>query len=297
MEWQQLKYFRAVAEFEHVTRAAEHLAVSQSAVSRAVTQLERELGVPLLTRQGRNVVLSRFGKVFLQRVIRSQAEIESGQRELADLIDSEAGAICLGFLRSFGPELVPHLIKEYRQLCPRAQFMLVQQPGESLMNHLMDGKTDLILSSPGVFSRPGVEWSTLFVQELVIGVPAAHQLAQRRRLCFADLAEEQFVALWHGCTLRSIFDKACVAASIVPKIAFEGPDIPTLRGLISAGLGVGLLPQTSLRNPDLVEIPLARGLPKRPVGLAWVEGRYLPPCSVRFRSFVEDLFGRQAVNF
>ena len=86
MELQQLKYFREVAEREHVTRAAEKLFVSQSAISRAVTQLEKELGVPLFYRQGRAVVLSRYGRLFLEHVNRALSILESGKRDRKSVV-------------------------------------------------------------------------------------------------------------------------------------------------------------------------------------------------------------------
>ncbi len=110
MELQQLKYFCEVAKREHVTRTAEKLFVSQSAISRAVTQLEGELGVPLFYRQGRAVVLSPYGRLF------------------------QSGCVSLGFLHSLGIEMVPRLIKEHRRKHPRIQFtLLVQRSGEMLM--------------------------------------------------------------------------------------------------------------------------------------------------------------------
>src|ERR1700684_4270930 len=125
MELQQLKYFREVAKREHVTRTAEKLFVSQSAISRAVTQLEGELGVPLFYRQGRAVVLSPYGRLFLEHVIRAFNVLESGKRSPSEQSGAETGTISLGFLNSLGVEMVPHLIKEYRQRHPKVQFTLI----------------------------------------------------------------------------------------------------------------------------------------------------------------------------
>src|SRR5580704_1204550 len=134
MELQQLKYFREVAKLEHVTRAAEKLFVSQSAISRAVTQLEEELGVPLFYRQGRAVVLSRYGCLFLEHVNRALSVLESGKRLLSEQTGEESGTVSLGFLHSLGVEMVPRLIKEYRRTHPMLQFiLLVQRSGEKLM--------------------------------------------------------------------------------------------------------------------------------------------------------------------
>src|ERR1700721_1537558 len=140
MELQQLKYFREVAEREHVTRASEKLFVSQSAVSRAITQLEKELGVPLFYRQGRAVVLSRYGSVFLEHAIRALNILESGKRLLCEQTGGESGTISLGFLHSLGVEMVPRLIKEYRRKNPGIKFtLLVQGSGGGLRKELRGG--------------------------------------------------------------------------------------------------------------------------------------------------------------
>ena len=96
MELQQLKYFCEVAKREHVTRTAEKLFVSQSAISRAVTQLEGELGVPLFYRQGRAVVLSPYGRLFLERVTQALSILENGKRLLSEQTGEESGSVSLG---------------------------------------------------------------------------------------------------------------------------------------------------------------------------------------------------------
>jgi DNA-binding transcriptional LysR family regulator len=145
MELQQLKYFRVAAELQHVTRAAEKLFVSQSAISRAITQLEEELGVKLFNRQGRAIVLTRYGQLFLDHVIRVHSVIDSARQALSKESGKETGTISLGFLPSLGLELVPRLIKEYRRKFPRIQFTLIQQTTKPLMEHLNNGNVDLCL--------------------------------------------------------------------------------------------------------------------------------------------------------
>src|ERR1700746_371865 len=286
MELQQLRYFREVAEREHVTRAAENLFVSQSAISRGVTQLEEELGVPLFYRQGRAVVLSPYGRSFLEHVTRALSILESGKRLLSEQTGKESGTVSLGFLHSLGIEIVPGLIKEYRRKHPRIQFtLLVQRSGEMLMKELVAGSIDLCLSVPGMFGQSDVRWSHLLDEELLIALPQTHRLAVRRTLNMRELSSEPFLALTPEHTLRIIFDKVCADASFLPKIAFEGMDIATLRGLIAVGLGIGLLPPAPLRVAGLVEIKLSQARPVRPLAIGWVEDRYLPPCAVEFRKF------------
>src|SRR3984893_7363869 len=291
MELQQLKYFREVAEREHVTRAAEKLFVSQSAISRAVTQLEEEMGVPLFYRQGRAVVLSPYGRLFLEHVTRALSILEGGKRLLSEQTGEESGTVSLGFLHSLGIEMVPRLIKEYRRKHPRIQFtLLVQRSGEMLMKELVVGSIDLCLSVPGMFEQSDVRWSHLLDEELLIAMPQPHRLAAKRTLNIRELSSEPFLALSPEHTLRIIFDRMCADACFLPKIAFEGMDIATLRGLIVAGLGIGLLPSAAVRFAGVVEIKLSPAPPIRALGIGWDDDRYLPPSAIEFRKFVVSKF-------
>jgi LysR family transcriptional activator of glutamate synthase operon len=291
MELQQLKYFREVAAREHVTRAAEKLFVSQSAISRAVTQLEDELGVPLFYRQGRAVVLSPYGRLFLEHATRALSILESGKRLLSEQTGEESGTISLGFLHTLGIEMVPRLIKEYRRKRPRIQFtLLVQRSGEMLMEELVAGNIDLCLSVPGMFEQSDVRWSHLLDEELWIVMPQTHRLAAKRTLNMQELSSEPFLALSPEHTLRIIFDKVCADASFSPKIAFEGMDVATLRGLIAAGLGIALLPPAPARFAGVVEINLSPARPIRALGIGWVNDRYLPASAMEFRKFVVSKF-------
>jgi DNA-binding transcriptional LysR family regulator len=105
-----------------------------------------------------------------------------------------------------------------------------------------------------------------------------------------ELSSEPFLALSPEHTLRIIFDKVCADASILPKIAFEAMDNATLRGLIAAGLGIGLLPHAPARFAGIVEIKLWQTRHIRPLGIGWVDDRYLPASAIEFRKFVVSKF-------
>ena len=289
MELQQLKYFREVAEQQHVTRAAARLFVSQSAVSRAIAQLEEELSVPLFYRNGRSISLSKFGQEFLPFVVSAQSNLESGSRAIHDQTNPDTGVVACGFLGSLGAELVPSLIKAHR-LWPTVNFKLVQRSGEALMKLLLEGSVDLCLSVPGLFDHPTLKWSSLKDEKLIVAVPPTHKLAARRNINFRELREEAFLAPTSGRTLRVIFDDACASAGFLPRIAFEAMDTTTLRGMVAAGLGVALLPPSSFHVKGILEIRLSKPQPVRSIGMAWVGERYMPPCSVNFRNFAESFF-------
>jgi LysR family transcriptional activator of glutamate synthase operon len=287
MEMQQLRYFRVVAELQHVTKAATKLSVSQSAVSRAIRQMEEELGVPLFVRQGRAIVLTRYGAMYLEHVIRAQAALDSGERKLKEESGEQAGTISLGFLGSLGTDMVPKLIRDFRRKYPLVKFNLIQRSAETMVDELMHGTIDLLFSVPGMFPRSEISWTHLLDEEIVIALPERHRLAGRRSLRLQELTLEPFLTLTRGHTIRTIFDQACEKAGIEPHISFEGRDMGTLRGLIAAGLGVGLMP-SSPRFSGIVEVKFAQNRIVRPLGIGWIEGRYLPPCSVAFLKMVQS---------
>ncbi|HYZ15854.1 MAG TPA: LysR family transcriptional regulator [Candidatus Acidoferrum sp.] len=284
---QQLLYFRTAAQYEHVTRAADELEVSQSAVSRAIAQLEDELGVPLFERKKRGVGLNRFGQLFLEHVVRAHGELEEGRRALADAAGSAQGVVALGFLHSLGVDTVPRLLKAYRRHHPSVRFELQQDAGDTLMERLEDGTIDLCLSMPELSERRAVRWAALVQERLVLAVPRDHILAERRSVRLTELSESNaFVACKPGNSLRTIFDQVCATASLKPTIAFEGTDVATLRGLVAAGLGIAILPSAQRRASGIREVPISPGPPVRKIGIAWIVDRYLSRAAADFRDFV-----------
>jgi LysR family transcriptional activator of glutamate synthase operon len=284
MELYQLRYFRAVAEFGTLRAAAEQLAVSQSAVSRAITMLESEIGVELFTRRGRANELNRFGTAFLQATQAAQRGIDTAVASVRQLAGADGGTVALGFLHSLGVATVPALIRQHHDRFPAAKFELHQRAGHTLLSDLASGVTDLCLSYPMTFEQSqDVTWEPLFTQQLYAVVHREHPLATRQLIGFDEISEEPFVALDRDHTLRRIFDDACARHGVAPTIAFEGTDITTLRGLVGARLGVGILPRASTTSPDLVEIAVDDQQLVRPIAVGWMANRYLPPSAASFR--------------
>ena len=124
---------------------------------------------------------------------------------------------------------------------------------------------------PDLVTRP------LDEQRLHLAVSADHRLAGRRRIRLAEVAEEPFVAVEPGYGLRLITNEFCAQAGFAPRIAFEGEEVETLRGLVAAGLGVALLPPGLVPRPGVVELEVTAPRTRRAIGLAWPAGRPLTP--------------------
>jgi DNA-binding transcriptional LysR family regulator len=290
MEWQQLEYFRAVAQTEHFTKAAELLVISQPALSRSITKLEEELGVLLFDRLGRNVRLNSFGRVFLKHVERAIHEIHSGIEEINQLKDPASGTIALAFLLSLGLNILPDIIRKFNHEYPRVEFRLYQSATPFILKYLLDGEADLCLTGP-VNNQPGISWHKLIDEELFAYLPADHRLARQSTVRLAELAAEPFISLKRGYGMRTLTETFCEQAGFVPQIKFEGDDVATIVGLVSSGLGVTLIPTFSgIDSARIKRLPISEPLCQREVGLAWQEERILSPSVELFRSFVMNQF-------
>ncbi|MFE2723752.1 LysR family transcriptional regulator [Kitasatospora sp. NPDC059327] len=287
----RLAQFAAVARLEHMTRAAALLGMPQPTLSRAVARLEAELGVDLLARQGRTVRLTRAGRLLLASVERALAEVERGAEAARAEADPAAGRVVFGFLHTLGTDAVPALLRGFRAAHPQVRFQLAQDYVGAMLERLLAGELDLCLVSP-VPDDPALVARPLDEQRLHLVVPADHRLAGRRRIRLAEVSREPFVGLERGYGLRAITDGFCAEAGFVPRIAFEGEDAETLRGLVAAGLGVALLPPALVPRPGVVELEVTAPRTRRAIGLAWAAGRPLTPPVAAFRDFVLARRGR-----
>ncbi|QUF07498.1 LysR family transcriptional regulator [Actinosynnema pretiosum subsp. pretiosum] len=310
----KLAVLRFLATDEHLTRAAEHAGVPQPTVSRWLAGLGEALGAPVVVRDGRRVRLTRAGRLLAESAERAVAALEAGWRAAAEEVDPERGQVALGFLHLLGRSLVPELVRGFRDGHPAVRFRLVQDSRQVLLERLADGGVDLALIAPppsgeeagrGTGGAAGgtagaeaggavgrLAWRVLRTQELVLVVHASHRLAARRRAVrVADLAGEAFVGMERGYGLRQITDELCAAAGFTPEPAFEGQETETVRGLVSAGLGVAVLPAAD-HPTDLVELPLLPRAERR-IALVWPTDHPLPPA---VRVFRDHAIGEQATG-
>ncbi|MFG3285500.1 LysR substrate-binding domain-containing protein [Streptomyces sp. NPDC048111] len=280
-----LTQFVAVARGEHVSRAAAELGLPQPTLSRTVARLEAGLGVQLLSRHGRSVRLTPAGRTLLDHAERALAHAERGGAAVREDADPDSGRIAFGFPHTLGPSTVPDLLREFSERRPRIRFQLMQDYGAALLSRLRTGELDLTLISPAPDERDVIA-RRVHRQRLRLVVPAGHALAGRRRARLAEVREDAFVCLPAGYGLRQITDRLCAAAGFTPRIAFEGEEVETLRGLVAAGLGVALLPAPAVPRPGVVELGLDGPGAVRDIALIWIRGRQESAPVAEFRRFL-----------
>ncbi|ONI75181.1 LysR family transcriptional regulator [Actinosynnema sp. ALI-1.44] len=288
MDLLQLRYFQVVARREHISKAAEELRVAQPSVSRTIARLEKELGVPLFDRLGRQVRLNSFGMAFLRRVDRALGELDEARRELADAAGLEHGRVTVAAetLLTVTP-LVARLRNEY----PGVDVRLFQSNADTMVRQLGDREVDLCFASQPL-AGPSLRSVELLRERVLLGVPTTHPLASKDRVTVAELAGEPFVTSRVGYWPRALLDRLFAGAGLRPVIACECDELGTSADLISAGLGVGLVPAMSrgAQTPTggsgvWIEID-APGC-ERVLSLVWREDTYLPAAALKLRDLAQ----------
>lgn len=269
-----------------MTRAAGLLGVPQSTLSRGIARLEADLGAALFVRAGRTIRLTRAGQSLLTAAERALAELDTGVREVAGEVDPVRGRVALAFLHTLGAEAVPMILKGFRAEHPGIRVELVQDRHDAVLAKLRAAEVDLCLTSP-LPEEAGIATRALQEQRLSLAVPAGHRFATRRDIRLAEAAQEQFVGFAPAYGMRRISDEWCRQAGFSPVLAFEGQDVETLRGLVTAGLGVALLPTDTGRGAlGVVDVRVTEPRTTRTVGVAWMSERPAPAPVQALRDFV-----------
>jgi DNA-binding transcriptional LysR family regulator len=257
VELHQLRYFVAVAEHRHFTRAARDLAVAQPSVSKQVRLLEQELGAPLFHRMRGNVTLTPAGEALLPWARRVLADLDAATDEVHELAGLQRGRLSVGATPSVTTAVLPRALARFRASYPGIDVKLREAGSQDLVRDLVAGLLDLALVILPV-RHPSLVTTPLLKEELVLAVPAEHPLASRKSVAIGDLRDVPLVMFREGYDLRETTLTACAAAGFQPPFAVEGGEMDGVLRMTEAGLGVAIVPS----------LVVARGGPLRAVRIS-----------------------------
>jgi LysR family transcriptional regulator, hydrogen peroxide-inducible genes activator len=273
MNLRDLRYLIALADLRHFGRAAEACHVSQPTLSTQVRKLEDELGVALVERAPRQVMLTPVGRDIVERARRVLAEVEQMRETARRTADPEAGTVRLGIFPTLGPYLLPHVVPGLRARFPRLELLLVEEKTEILLGMLRDGRLDAaVLALP--LHEDWIEVEFLFEEPFMLAVPGSHPLALRHDLRLRDLADQNLLLLEDGHCLRDQALAVCTLAGAGEKKDFRATSLETLRQMVAAGVGITLLPILAVKppvssSPDLALVDFKSPAPSRRVAIVW----------------------------
>lgn len=282
IQHRHLRFFIAVAEDLHFTRAAARLRVAQPHLSLEIRRLEEEVGVPLLMRDRRRVALTAAGRAFLAHARLALDDIVSAVRAAQRAHRGETGSLRVGFVSSAGfGGLLPQAVRRFRMERPDVEVVLNEHNSDEQVELISRGRLDVGLLHPPLESELGLQIENVLVEPLVAALPENHHLARRRRMELGALAGEAWVLFPRAIASR-LYEEimiACADAGFSPRVVQEGIKLSTIMSLIAAGLGVSLVPQSlaRLRLGQVVCVPLAKAAPALPLALMWRRGDSNPP--------------------
>ncbi len=295
MELRQLRYFMEVAEREHVSEAAVNLHVAQSAISRQIANLESELEVDLFKREGRNIKLTQIGRTFYTHTKLAMKAIDNAKKQIDEYLDPERGSIKIGFPTSLSSHLMPSVISAFKDEYSNVRFHLRQGSYQFLIDSVKKGEVDIAFLGPVPKDEPEIESHILFTENILALLPINHHLAERKSLYLSDLVRDEFVSFPKGYVLGKMIMDSCRQAGFTPTISAEGEDLDAIKGLVSAGIGVSLLPESTFHESTprmTVKIPLKIPEVIRTVGIIKLKEKTLAPSEEVFHTFVKQFFSR-----
>lgn len=247
MELRHLRYFVAVAEELHFTRAAERLHIGQPPLSQQIQALEDELGAPLFLRSKRRVQLTEAGQILLQRARRILAEAAEAGDEVRRAARGELGELRVGFTSSLPlTPLLTRLLRAYREAAPDVTLRLMERFTAVQFEALRHSRLDVgfVRYNGALESEPGLRLRLLRRDPLLMVLPVGHALAARASVSLKDFRDEGFIMYPEnaGAGLARVTRELCVAAGYTPRVVQEADEAVTQIGLVAAGLGVTVMP-------------------------------------------------------
>jgi LysR family hydrogen peroxide-inducible transcriptional activator len=273
MNIRAMQYFVKLAELKHFSKAATACFVSQPTLSTQIRKLEDELGVSLIERAPRKVMLTPIGEDIAHRARHILRDIEHLKDAARRSKDPQTGSIKLGIFPTLAPYLLPHVIPVIRQRYPELKLQLAEEKTDVILNMLEQGQLDAGLLALPVDAQ-GMEIEVLFAEPFVVAMPSSHPLIDKQSIGIKDLEGEELLLLEEGHCLRQHALAVCELAGAHERVDFHATSMETLRHMVAANAGLTLMPVLSVKPPiastaNITIRPFNAPSPSRTIALVW----------------------------
>lgn len=293
MTLQQLKYFDMVAKKEHFSKAAAMLNISQPTLSYSISNLEKELGVPLFTKSGRNVTLTAYGTVLQEYVTKIFNELDNAEKAIHRMRQEHGEYINISYVTSMGISFIPKLIQQYYVRFPQStiHFNLLQRISSAQVDLLKSGEIDLAFGS--FLNDSDLDYYEIYRERLVLAVSKQHRLASKDSVKFEDYCNEKLVTFLKPAAIRRQIDDLFEQHSVVPNIVHEVTNEIMVAGIVATGECVGLIPHVvGARYQNVKLLSIEDCVLYRPMYMFWKKDAPLQPTVRRFQKFVFENYQR-----
>ena len=284
---QQIYYFQTIYQLRNYTRASEQLHIMQSSLSHSISDLEKELGVPLFYKQGRNIVPSEYADRLLPHMENIIQELAEAQEEIREQLDPTSGFIRIGMSHTLGIEFMPNMIRNF---CAQPgneniRFELKEMTAKYVNDALCERKIDLGFGAK--IENRLLEFYCIGSDEITLIVPKNHPFAERRTVTLEELDGEPLITFYYTCGTRYYIDELLHTHKVRPGSILEADTERMMAGLVAAGRGVAIIPVLpDLTMYDVVRINFEKDVPPRPMYMEWIQDSFMRPTVRKFRNFV-----------
>lgn len=288
MNLNHLQYFATLAKEEHYTKAAKKLSITQPSLSNAISLIEKELGTYLFEKKGRNVVLTKYGKVFLEYVEKTLETLDQGIKKTRCLTSENSGIIDLGYIYTIGAKDIPMLINKFTDENEEKDFKFTLSDGNTsdVIRGLKNEDYDIGFCSK-IEGEDDIEFIKVKKEELVLITPEDHPLANKKEIDLKETIEYEYVAFKNHSGLRPFIDNMFDELSEKQNIAYEVEKDDSLAGLVEANFGIGIIPNIPiLKYFDVNIIKINNPKYERNIYMARMKNKYLSPAVQEFAKFV-----------
>lgn len=269
MNIRDLQYLVTLADLKHFGKAAEACFVSQPALSMQIKKLEQELGVPLLERHSKSVLLTTAGHHISEKARTILTHVNELREWAQQAQDPFCGEIHLGIFPTLAPYLLPHIMPALQATYPKISFYLVEEKTPVLLEQLHQGKLHAsFLALP--LEEPHLTTVPLFEEAFLLATSIHHPLASRTTLDPVQLHHQSLLLLEEGHCLRHQALAVCHSVKALENKHFRATSLETLRHMVASGLGITLMPKLACHpHANIRYVPFATQPPTRTIGLCW----------------------------
>lgn len=295
MNLRDLEYLVAIDEERHFHRAAERCFVSQPTLSGQIKKLEEQLGVQLIERSTRQVVMTDAGAAVVAQARRVLLEARSISEIAQTYHDPMAGELHLGLIPTVAPYLLPRVMPRIKRDFPRLKLWLNEQQTHVLMERLRKAELDLLILALPVPEHDFVEID-LFREPFWLALPKDDPLARHKDVSLADLNERELMLLEEGHCLREHALDVCFQAGATEFGAFHATSLETLRHMVGEGMGITLMPEMAVpqrrsKQDAMTYLPFHEPVPSRRIGMLYRKGSYRMECFEALADTVRKVVG------
>ncbi|WP_338470603.1 LysR family transcriptional regulator [Niallia sp. XMNu-256] len=287
MNFTQLQYFCVLAKTEHYTKAAKLLSITQPSLTHSIKELEKDLGVSLFNKHGRNIKINQYGEFLYAQVTPILDDLEKVKKDIQLLIDPKKGTIHLSFLHSLSQDFIPKVISQFVHFeeNKHIHFILDQGTTTDIKRDFLENKVDIAFTS--FIEEENITSIPVLDQELYLAVSLDHPLSTNDEIDLIEAADYPFIFYNEKSGFRSVIDDLFKQINITPKITYELADDGTICSFVSANLGIAIIPNIfGIKHFPIKLIKIKNPAYERKIYLSFHTHKFMSPPVSKFKDFI-----------